>query len=847
MSEHDDSGFRLFARASLLACSACALALSSTGGAAESDTQNGAIPTVTVIGTMPLPGHELDPSRIAAPVQTASELEIDRSHAVDLTAYLDRMLGGVYVNDIQNNPLQPDVNYRGYTASPLLGTPQGLSVYMDGVRLNQPFGDVVSWDLIPRVAISSLTLIPGSNPLFGLNTLGGALSVRTKDGFDDPGSSVQLGYGSNDRSQVEFETGDHAANGFNWYVAGDHLEEDGWREASPTNASQLLGKIGWRGSTTDLSLTGSFADTDLTGNGLQEQRFLANDYASVYTKPDNTQNQSSLFNLSARHTFNDTLSFSGNLYHRDIKTSTINGDLNDDSLGENVYQPTPAEQAALSAAGYTGYPTSGESASNTPFPYWRCIANVLLNTEPNEKCDGLYNRTHTAQSDTGVSGQLTWSTEHGGRRNQFTVGAVYDESHSHFTQSSQFGYLTPDRGVATVEGPGAFADGTQDSENAFDARVDLTGRGHTSSVFASDSVDLSSTVTLTISGRYDRTEIDNSDAITPEDEPGSLSGDHQYGRFNPALGLTFTPSPSFGAYFGYNEGSRAPSSIELGCADPANPCRLPNSLAGDPPLDQVVTKTIEAGVRGNAGGRLGWNAGVFRANNHDDILFVADQQDGFGYFKNFGETRRQGVELGINSHKGQFDFGANYTWLDATYRSDEIVNGDANSTNDGPAPGFEGDIDVHSGDRIPLTPRNLLKAYANWAVAPRFSLDVDVAYVAGSFARGNENNAHEPDGVYYLGPGKTPAYTVVNLGADLRATARIKVFAQVDNVFDEKYYTASLLAATGFTASGAFSARPFPGPVIDGERPLVNATFYAPGAPRSLWIGASYSFGPALR
>jgi outer membrane receptor protein involved in Fe transport len=847
MSPQDDSEIRLFARAAVLGCSACALALSPAAGAAEPDTQNGTIPTVTVIGTMPLPGHELDASRIAAPVQTASELEIDRSHAVDLTAYLDRMLGGVYVNDIQNNPLQPDVNYRGYTASPLLGTPQGLSVYMDGVRLNQPFGDVVSWDLIPRVAISSLTLIPGSNPLFGLNTLGGALSVRTKNGFDDPGSSVQLGYGSDDRAQLEFETGDHAANGLDWYVAGDHLEEDGWREASPTNASQLLGKIGWRNSATELSLTGAFANTDLTGNGLQEQRFLANDYASVYTKPDNTQNQSSMFNLTARHAFNERLSFSGNLHHRDIKTSTINGDINDGSLGENVYQPTPAEQAALAAAGYTGYPTSGENATNTPFPYWRCIANVLLNTEPNEKCDGLYNRTHTAQSDTGVSGQLTWSTEHSGRRNQFTVGAVYDKAHAHFTQSSQFGYLTSDRGVTTVDGPGAFADGTQSSENAFDARVDLTGLTHTSSVFASDSVDLSSAVTLTISGRYDRTEIDNRDAITPEDEPGSLSGDHEYSRFNPALGLTFTPSASFGAYFGYNEGSRAPSSIELGCADPENPCRLPNSMAGDPPLDQVVTKTIEAGIRGKAGDNLAWNAGVFRANNHDDILFVADSQDGFGYFKNFGATRRQGVELGISSRKGKFDFGANYTWLDATYRSDEIMNGGANSTNDGLAPGFEGNIDVHSGDRIPLTPRNLLKAYASWAVAPKVSLNVDLAYVAGSFARGNENNEHEPDGVYYIGPGKTPAYTVVNLGADFRPSERIKVFAQVDNVFDEKYYTASLLAATGFTDSGAFSSRPFAAPVIDGERPLLHATFYAPGAPRSIWVGMSYAFGTPRR
>src|SRR5215831_11773626 len=149
MSAQNDSGICLLARAALLASLACALAPSATAIAAEPDNENGAIPTLTVIGTMPLPGHELDPSRIAAPVQTANDVELDRSHAVDLTAYMDRMLGGVYVNDIQNNPLQPDVNYRGYTASPLLGTPQGLSVYMDGVRLNQPFGDVVSWDLIP--------------------------------------------------------------------------------------------------------------------------------------------------------------------------------------------------------------------------------------------------------------------------------------------------------------------------------------------------------------------------------------------------------------------------------------------------------------------------------------------------------------------------------------------------------------------------------------------------------------------------------------------------------------------------------------------------------------------------
>ena len=833
---------RQFVRPMALVCCSSALALGAAH-AAEPDALSGTVSTITVVGTMPLPGHELDSTRVAAPVQIATETEIDASHAVDLTAFMNRRLASVYVNDIQNNPLQPDVNYRGYTASPLLGTPQGLSIYLDGVRLNQPFGDVVSWDLIPRQTISSLTLMPGSNPLFGLNTLGGALSVHTKDGFSDPGTNVQVGYGSHDRAQVEVETGDHAANGLYWYAAGNHLEDDGWRDDSPTRATQLFGKLGWRGAATDVSLTASYADTDLTGNGLQEQRFIARDYASVYTKPDDTANEANLFNVAIRHAINARLSLSGNVYHRNIKTSSLNGDVNDDSLTEDVYQPTAAEQTALTAAGYTGFPTSGENASNTPFPFWRCIANVLLNTEPNEKCNGLDNRTHTSQSDSGISGQLTWSTDHGGHDNALTVGAAYGESHSHFIQSSQFGYLAPDRGVQAVDGLGAFADGSQSSENAFDARVDLDGRTRVSSVFASDSVDLASALTLTVSGRYDRTEIDNRDGITPAGEPGSLDGNHTFSRFNPALGFTFNPSNRFGVYLGYNEGSRAPSAIELGCADPANPCRLPNSLAGDPPLDQVVTKTLESGVRGHTVEGLTWNVGVFRANNHDDILFVADQQDGFGYFKNFGETRRQGVELGVGSRIGQFEVGANYTWLDATFRSDEIVNGASNSSNDGPAPGFAGDIDVHSGNRIPLTPQNMLKAYAQWQIARAMSIDMDVIHVSGSFARGNENNEHEPDGVYYLGPGKTPGYTVFNLGADFTPTAHMKVFAQIDNVLDERYYTGSLLAATGFTDDGSFIARPFPAPVLDGERPLRHATFYAPGAPRTLWLGVSYAFG----
>ena len=152
--------------------------------------------TVTVIEAAPLPGVDLPIEKVPAPVQTATSDEIERSKALDLSSFLTRRFNAVFANEIQNNPFQPDINYRGYTASPLLGTPQGLSVYMDGVRLNQPFGDVVSWDLIPRLAISTTTVMPGSNPLFGLNTLGGALAIQTKNGATAPGTSVQAIYGS---------------------------------------------------------------------------------------------------------------------------------------------------------------------------------------------------------------------------------------------------------------------------------------------------------------------------------------------------------------------------------------------------------------------------------------------------------------------------------------------------------------------------------------------------------------------------------------------------------------------------------------------------------------------------
>jgi outer membrane receptor protein involved in Fe transport len=785
------------------------------------------MPVVEIIGNTPLPGIGQARSEIAAPVQTANRRDIERSGALELGEFMNRRLGSVHVNEMQGNPFQMDVNYRGYTASPLLGTPQGLSVYMDGVRMNQPFGDVVSWDLIPRAAIASMTLMPGSNPLFGLSTLGAALSLQTKDGKSDPGTVLQATLGSNARRAVEFEHGGFNEQGLNWYLTGNLFNEDGWRDASPSHVRQLFGKLGWQDRDTDLKLTLAHADNDLTGNGLQEQGLLARNRASAYTLPDQTRNRSTLFNLAATHAFNDALQLSGNVYYRDIRTSTYNGDINDDALASAVYLP-------------------GENAANTPFPSANCMAEALQaqdGGEPAELCNGLINRTQSKQQNYGASGQLTHIGTLGEMRNLLVVGGGYDASRTGFTQSSQLGYLNPDR---TITGVNAFGDGVTGGNvdgQAYDTRVDLSGKIRTWSLFASDTVSLQPNLHLTLSGRYNTTSVKNRDQLHLDNDPATLSGDHRFTRFNPAVGLSYSPTATLNVYGGYNESSRAPTAIELGCANPDQPCKLPNAMAGDPPLNQVVTRTLEAGVRGAASG-VQWNAGLFRAQNRDDILFVADNQAGYGYFKNFGQTRRQGLELGASSKWGKLNVGTQYTWLDATYQSFETVNGSSNSSNSSSneSPGQDGTIAIRAGDRIPLIPRQMLKLYADFALSPDVMLNADMVAISSSLARGNENNGHQPDGKYYLGPGRSAGYAVFNLGASMRVAPGWQLQARVNNLFDTRYSTAAQLGAAGFDAGGNFQARPFGGSNGAGYA-LQHSTFYAPGAPRLFSVALRYAFG----
>jgi outer membrane receptor protein involved in Fe transport len=804
-----------------------------------------------VVSATPLAGTDLTADQVASPVQTATATDIQSSGALDLSDLMNRRLNGVYFNELQGNPFQADVNYRGYTASPLLGTPEGLSVFVDGVRQNQPMGDVVSWDLIPKDAISEVTLVPGSDPLFGLNTLGGALSVTTKNGITNPGLSGNILYGSSGRKGIDGEGGGGQATGFNWFLSGAGFHESGWRIASPSDIRQGFARLGWRTVKTDLALTMSYAYNTLIGNGVQDYRLLAANYSSVYSSPDRTANRSPSFNFIARRAFSDALSFTGNAWYRNIRTESLNANFNDNAVGQDIYQPTPEQQAILSAAGYTGFPTSGADISNTPFPKWPCIAEALVLGSPDTACDGVNIYSKEVQKEFGFSGQFTWTTTSKMGRNLFAAGGLYDRGIIDFTQNTGYAYVNPGYTLTSVP---AWQDGStvDDQGNPIDTRVDLHGLTPNWSLYFTDTLTLPKNVNVTVSGRYNRARVNNTDVLDPEAGLGSLTGNYVFQRFNPAVGITWSPISSLNAYARFSQGSRAPTSIELGCADPQAPCSLPNALASDPPLNQVITDSWEIGIRGKHEVRffqnVNWNVGAFWGENHNDLLFIAAPQTGTGYFQNFGKTRREGFEADLDGHAAHFTWGLDWTFLSATYQSVEVLDGSANNTNNFALqgyPGLDGVITVHPGNRIPLIPKHTGKAYLDWLITSKLGIDLNEVVVSSSYARGNENNAYDADGIYYQGPGVSPGYAVTNLRAHYDFARHFQIGLQIDNLFDQKYYTAAWLSNTAVTSAGAIQSLPFApyatGPYT-GSVPAQSVTFFSPGAPRRAWVQLGVNF-----
>jgi outer membrane receptor protein involved in Fe transport len=502
----------------------------------------------------------------------------------------------------------------------------------------------------------------------------------------------------------------------------------------------------------------------------------------IFTHPDQTRNDLTQLALSGRLWLNDTQNLSGNIYHRRSKTRTLNGDMNDD-FEDGTYDGVSNQES------------------------------------------GANNRTRTQQQGSGLSGQWNLNTA----RQQLTVGASFDTAKMKFQQTQELGVIDATRGIADLA--------AEREQNR------LHGSTQTASLFITDTYSLLPNLHLTGSARYNMSRVttfDELDRVAP-----NLDGDHSYRKLNPALGLSWQVVPALNAYAGFSQGNRVPTPIELGCADPANPCTLPNSMAADPYLKQVVAQTLEAGLRGKLNANIGWNAGVYRTLSTDDILFVGTSTSA-GYFTNFGKTQRQGLELGLNGRQRSIDWYANYSYLHATFQSAACMLAENNSSRgtaaECTAGGQDDEIYVKKGDRLPSLPTHSLKLGLSWQAVGWLRIGGDVQAFSSQYARGNENNQHQSGTTTdalgntrtFAGPGKTAGYAILNLNAEAKLGGGLQLFAKLNNVFDQRYATAAALAENPFNSAGNFQ---------NNSGDWQRETFVAPGAPRAAWIGLRYVFG----
>lgn len=727
------------------------------------------LPSVEVIGTSPLPGQGTDRDQLPYSTQVIKRQRVDATQATNLTDFLNRSTPGVQVNDIQGSPYQGDLTFRGFRASPLLGAGQGLSVYLDGVRVNEPFGDVVNFDLIPEFAVRSIVLVPGANPAFGLNSLGGALAYTTEDGRSARGARAEASFGSHARKKLSASYGMADESGWHSYVAGTVFDEKGWRDHSDGQLGNLFAKVGHDNGATDWSVSALVGRSELVGNGLLpaysiEDGELERDLyfarrGAVYTHPDRTENKLGQLSLAFNHALDPKSTVSGLVYLRRSTRETVNGD--------------EAEEAPLDPA------------------------------DPN----AAFNTTSTRQ--TGAGAGLRYATTQGAH--QWQVGAQLDASRTRYTQFEREGFFDASRGVFPAE----------DEERELSAKV--TGRSLAFGLYASDTVKLSGQTHLTGTLRYNRARVSNT-LTTRDDDTDVVEAKPKesftYSSLNPALGLAHKLAAGPTLFANVARNTRVPTVIELGCADPEEPCRLPAGLQADPYLKQVKSTTFEAGFRWPLSPVSRLNLAVYRSDNRDDILFRSVSVNGqLGFFENFDKTRNQGLDLEYQTSLGAFDLSASYSHLRATYEAEGVLRqGERNVT-------------ITPGTRIAGLPRHTVKLAADWRLGQGWTLGADAVVLSSRTVAGNEDGLLEDpeDGEEPVARRlRVPGYAIFNLRSSWKVQKAWEFYASVHNVFDKRHESFGALAETVFDAQGR-------GP---GEER--DALFVAPGAPRSVFVGLRY-------
>ena len=729
-------------------------------------------PLITVVA--PGGAIDLDEARVI------DARALDAAARPDLGRALERKVPGLTLGGATGNAWQPSIGWRGFSASALQGAEQGLAVYLDGVRFNQPFGDVVLVDLLPEAALA-LARLTEASPVHGRNALAGSLLLETHDGTTLPGLRLAL-----DRDSLG-SIGGIASAGLgdadsSVLLVADRRDDEGWRDASPSRLDRLFTKGLHAGQGWGLEVQALAARTRLTGNGVSPVELLAADYHAVFTRPDTTR--TSFLRLVAAPYVE--LGASGRIelrsHYQRLLRQSANGDLAD-------FGPCD---------GASGFLCLGDEEDGFSEPLLSGGAAVAV--DPAVADYAVFNRGRERTHGGGAT--LQWlderETDRGTRR--FAVGLSWERHRTRFRAVSELGALEEDRSVEALGHVLASADGAI-------APVDVDSRMSDLALFASAEQPLTRALTAELGARWARNRVELDDRLGT-----ALDGRHRFARINPSLEFDYALQKNLRATAGFAMTSRIPTPAELSCADPEAPCTLANFFIADPPLRAVTARNWHVVLEG-APGRLGWRLSLWRADTRNDIRMVASQVRGRAYFANLGRSRRQGVEVSLEWHRDGWRLSAGYAFTDARFRSPFLLSSPAN-----PMADAEGTIAVARGDRLPGTPRHALNLYAGRATNA-WELGAAMRARTAQVLMGDEGNDNP----------RIPGYAVFDLFGRLTLAPGLELAGELRNLFDKRYATAGTFAEIEeidlVEAPGASDPRA-----------------YAPGAPRRLTVSLRAHF-----